>query len=56
MEKRKKGRPASEETKQINVRVKLSTLENPIIVNELEFNSFSQFVNKLIKNHLKNLS
>jgi len=53
MKKSKAGRPAStEQTKQINVRVRLSKLEDPRLQNKIKYTSFSNYVNSLIDNDL----
>lgn len=49
----KKGRPeTAEPTKQINVRMKLSKLEDPRLIEKTKYLSFSQYVNSLIDSDL----
>jgi len=56
MEKTNAGRPMSAEpTKQINVRVRLSKLQNPRLQEKIKYTSFSNYVNSLIDNDIMNV-
>ena len=54
MKTKKVGRPESAvPTKQINVRMAISKLEDPRLQEKIKYTSFSNYVNSLIDNDIK---
>lgn len=50
----KLGRPeTAEPTKQVNVRMKISKMEDPRLKDKIKYLSFSQYVNSLIDSDLE---